>query len=153
MGARVRPDPGPARTSCSSIWMLVQDQHHCSRVSKTSTYRMSAASRMLPKQPLKNFAPALAESTVSVELAGEAKRAITATPKALEPWAYGKRRSGHEAMLQSDHDEPPRRGLNEGALVAWDPEGKPVGEETKSKKACNASKSNHAQRRPPARET
>jgi len=46
---------GPARTSSSSIWMLVQDQHHCLRVSKTSTYRMSAASRMLPKQPLKKF--------------------------------------------------------------------------------------------------
>jgi len=56
-------------------------------------------------------------------------------------------------MLQSERDEPPRSDPNEGALVAWDPEGKPPGEEIKSKKACNARKSNHAQHRPPARET
>jgi len=34
-------------------------------------------------------APALAEGTAGVELAGKAERAITAKPEALEPWVYG----------------------------------------------------------------
>jgi len=36
----------------------------------------------------------------------------------------GKHESGREALQQSEHEVPPRRDPNEGALATWDPGGK-----------------------------
>src|SRR5712691_1111996 len=44
---------GPTWASSPFIQTPVEGQHHCSRERKTSTYRVWAASRMLPNQHLK----------------------------------------------------------------------------------------------------
>jgi len=36
----------------------------------------------------------------------------------------GKHESGHEALRQSEHEVPPQRDPNEGALATWNPGGK-----------------------------
>ena len=61
----------------------------------------------------------LAESTVGVELAGEAEKAITAKPEALEPGVYneaGRRREG-----ETPRQEAERRPevLPQGAGAIW----------------------------------
>ena len=63
--------------------------------------------------PVVDTVPALAEGTAGVELAGKAERAITANPKALEPWAYDE--AGRQA------ETPPQE--HERELDALPPEG------------------------------
>ena len=63
-------------------------------------------------QPVADAAPALAESTSGIELAGEAERAVTVEHEALEPWAYGEAGSGQETPVQGGKSrlEPLPRG-------------------------------------------
>jgi len=57
-------------------------------------------------QPIADAAPALAESTSGIELAGEAERAVTAQHEALEPWAYGEAGRGQETPAQEGKRRP-----------------------------------------------
>ena len=52
--------------------------------------------------------PVLAESTASIELAGEAEKAIAAKPEALEPRAYNEAGGRHEVEMRVS--EGPSRG-------------------------------------------
>ena len=63
-------------------------------------------------------APALAEGTTGVELAGKAERAMDAKPDALGPWAQGV--SGSEVEM------PPREGERELDVLPPEGEHQPI---------------------------
>ena len=68
--------------------------------------------------------PVLAERTASIELAGEAEKAITAKPEALEPGVYNEvgREREVETPPQEDERGPealPRLGRPERRLLRW----------------------------------
>jgi hypothetical protein len=52
--------------------------------------------------------PVLAESTASIELAGEAEKAIAAKPEALEPGAYNEAGGRREVEMRGVSEGPSR---------------------------------------------